>query len=153
MVYKAAGPVMDHCYSTSHLILQPPPFKTRLTSDDRQLTSIFPIMRALRYYGPGDIRLEHDVPEPVCDAHQVKIRPTFCGICGSDLHAYHSPDVPPFEDTPNPITGETWPITLGHKFSGDVVEIGAQAPAFRLGIELPSNLPFAATNVFHAKRD
>jgi hypothetical protein len=136
--YKAAGPVMDHCYLTSHLIPQPSnPSVFRdstvrgsivpLTSDDRQLTSVFPTMRALRYYGPGDIRLEHDVPEPVCDAHQVKIRPNFCGICGSDLHAYHSPDALPFKDTPHPITGETWPITLGHEFSGDVVEIGARA--------------------------
>ncbi|KAI4869755.1 GroES-like protein [Hypoxylon rubiginosum] len=84
-------------------------------------------MRAIRYYGPGDIRLEHDVPEPICDAHQVKIRPTFCGICGSDLHVYQSPDALPFKDVAHPITGETWPVTLGHEFSGDVVEIGARA--------------------------
>jgi len=82
-------------------------------------------MRALRYYGAEDMRLEHDVPEPVCDAHQVKIRPSFCGICGSDLHFYCIPDALPFKDTPHPITGETWPVTLGHEFSGDIVEVGA----------------------------
>ncbi|KAF2850054.1 hypothetical protein T440DRAFT_499292 [Plenodomus tracheiphilus IPT5] len=83
-------------------------------------------MRALRYYGAKDIRLEHDIPEPICDAHQVKIRPSFCGICGSDLHLYCTADVLPFKDTPHPITGETWPVTLGHEFSGDIVEVGAQ---------------------------
>ena len=83
-------------------------------------------MRALRYYGAEDMRLEHDVPEPVCDAHQVKIRPSFCGICGSDLHFYCMPDVLPFKDTPHPITGEIWPVTLGHEFSGDIVEVGAK---------------------------
>ncbi|KAF3018991.1 hypothetical protein E8E14_012691 [Neopestalotiopsis sp. 37M] len=92
-------------------------------------------MRALRYYGPGDIRLESDVPEPKCQAHQVKIRPSFCGICGSDLHAYYSPNAIPFKDTPHPITGEKWPVTLGHEFSGEIVEVGSDVPGdiFRQG--------------------
>ncbi|KAI4859858.1 GroES-like protein [Hypoxylon rubiginosum] len=83
-------------------------------------------MRALRYYGPHDLRLEHDVPEPKCLPHQVKVRPSFCGICGSDLHAYLLPTVIPFKDTPHPVTGETWPVTFGHEFSGDVVEVGSE---------------------------
>ena len=83
-------------------------------------------MRALRYHGPGDIRLEHDIQEPECQPHQVKIWPSFCGICGSDLFAYHSPIPIPLKDTPHPITGETWPVTLGHEFSGEVVEVGAE---------------------------
>ena len=83
-------------------------------------------MRALRYHGPGDIRLDSGVPEPECHAHQVKVRPAFCGICGSDLHAYYSGEFLPFKDTPHPLTGETWPVTLGHEFSGDVVEVGSE---------------------------
>ncbi|KAH9988282.1 GroES-like protein [Xylariaceae sp. FL0662B] len=83
-------------------------------------------MRALRYHGPGDIRLELDIPEPVCLPHQVKIRPSFCGICGSDLHVYSSSEIIPFKDTPHPLTGETWPITLGHEFSGSIVEVGSE---------------------------
>ncbi|KAK6220645.1 hypothetical protein LQW54_002090 [Pestalotiopsis sp. IQ-011] len=85
-------------------------------------------MRALRYHGPGDFRLEHDIPEPQCQPHQVKVRPSYCGICGSDLHAYHSPNAIPFKDTPHPLTGETWPVTLGHEFSGEVVEVGSATP-------------------------
>ncbi|KAI1847485.1 hypothetical protein JX265_013943 [Neoarthrinium moseri] len=83
-------------------------------------------MRALRYYGPQDLRLDYDVHEPDCLPHQVKVRPSFCGICGSDLHAYLSPTAIPFKDTPHPITGETWPVTLGHEFSGDVVQVGSE---------------------------
>lgn len=83
-------------------------------------------MRALRYYGPFDLRLDHAVPEPKLLPHQVKIRPSFCGICGSDLHAYSTPTAIPFKETPHPITGETWPIILGHEFSGDVVEVGSE---------------------------
>ncbi|ORY71436.1 chaperonin 10-like protein [Pseudomassariella vexata] len=83
-------------------------------------------MRALRYHGPGDIRLEMDIPEPECRVHQVKICPSFCGICGTDLHVYQSSNSLPFKDTPHPITGEKWPVTLGHEFSGEVVEVGSE---------------------------
>ncbi|KAK7974313.1 hypothetical protein PG989_016161 [Apiospora arundinis] len=82
-------------------------------------------MRALRYHGPGDLRLQHDIPEPECLPHQVKIRPAWCGICGSDLHAYLSEKAIPLRDTPHPLTGEVWPITLGHEFSGDIVAVGS----------------------------
>lgn len=82
-------------------------------------------MRALRYHGPGDLRVEHDVSEPECLPHQVKVRPAFCGICGSDLHAYLSDKVIPLRDVPHPLTGETWPIVFGHEFSGDIVAVGS----------------------------
>lgn len=83
-------------------------------------------MRALRYYGPKDLRLEYDVKEPDCLPHQVKIQPSFCGLCGSDLHAYLSPKAIPYKDTAHPLTEESWPITLGHEFSGEIVQIGSE---------------------------
>ena len=42
-------------------------------------------MKAVRFHGKEDIRLEN-IPEPVCGKGQVKVRPAWCGICGSDLH-------------------------------------------------------------------
>jgi len=39
-----------------------------------------------------------DVPAPVCDREQVVVDLAFCGICGSDMHAWHGHDerrVPP----------------------------------------------------------
>lgn len=40
-------------------------------------------MRAARYYGKEDIRIEHDV-EPAPVGHgQVKVAPAFVGICGT----------------------------------------------------------------------
>ncbi|KAK2005857.1 hypothetical protein LZ32DRAFT_642173 [Colletotrichum eremochloae] len=80
------------------------------------------IMRALRYYNPGDLRLEHDVPEPVCADYQVKIKPAFVGICGTDLHEYSSSTFIPERGQPHPVTGETRPVTIGHEISGIVVE-------------------------------
>lgn len=41
-------------------------------------------MRALRYYGIQDIRLD-DIPEPNCRPGCVKIKPEYVGICGSDM--------------------------------------------------------------------
>lgn len=42
-------------------------------------------MRALRYYGIGDIRLD-DIPEPDCRPGCVKLKPQYVGICGSDMY-------------------------------------------------------------------
>jgi len=50
-------------------------------------------MRAARYYGKEDIRVE-EIDEPECNAGQIKVRPAFVGICGtgelflSDLFPY-----------------------------------------------------------------
>lgn len=44
-------------------------------------------MRAARYYGRLDIRVE-DVPIPKPGPKQCLIEIAWCGICGSDLHEY-----------------------------------------------------------------
>lgn len=47
-------------------------------------------MKAVRFHGKEDLRLE-DIPEPTCGKGQIKIKPAWCGICGSDLHEYIGP--------------------------------------------------------------
>ena len=44
-------------------------------------------MKAARFHGPGDIRID-DVPEPKVGPGQVKVDVEWCGICGTDLHEY-----------------------------------------------------------------
>ncbi|KAI9716652.1 MAG: hypothetical protein M1812_005190 [Candelaria pacifica] len=79
-------------------------------------------MKAVRFYGQKDIRLE-DIEVPKLSKGQVKLKPAFVGICGSDLHEYlEGANLIP--TTPHPITGETAPVTLGHEFSGIVEEVG-----------------------------
>ncbi|RTE80797.1 hypothetical protein BHE90_004689 [Fusarium euwallaceae] len=79
-------------------------------------------MRAARYYGKGDIRIE-EIPEPAVGPGQIKIAPAFVGICGTDLHEYlGGPTFCP--TTPHPITHDTIPVTFGHEFSGRIKEIG-----------------------------
>ncbi|KAI1360309.1 dehydrogenase [Xylaria arbuscula] len=82
-------------------------------------------MRALRYYGPKDLRLETDLPEPKCGSRQVKIQNAFVGICGTDLHEYHSQTFIPKHGAPHPLSKESAPVTLGHEISGTIVEIGS----------------------------
>lgn len=45
------------------------------------------MMRAARFYGQKDIRID-DVPIPQVGPNQVLIEVEWCGICGSDLHEY-----------------------------------------------------------------
>ena len=47
-------------------------------------------MKAARYYGKHDLRIE-EAPEPPKPGHgEVVVAPTFCGICGTDLHEFES---------------------------------------------------------------
>jgi len=91
-------------------------------------------MRAARYYGKEDIRVD-EIPEPVCGEGQIKIKPGFVGICGTDLHEYlGGPTFAPLDaKTPHRVTGETLPVTFGHEFSGTITEIGAGVTGFKVG--------------------
>lgn len=76
-------------------------------------------MKALRYYGKNDLRIEKvsepDKPKP----GYVKIAVKWCGICGSDLHEYLA----------GPIAAKP-PVTLGHEFTGEIIEVGENVPEF-----------------------
>jgi L-iditol 2-dehydrogenase len=61
--------------------------------------------------GVGNVDLL-EVEEPRCGNDKVKIEVSYCGVCGTDLHVYHDT----FRNYP--------PVTLGHEFSGIVVEVG-----------------------------
>ena len=79
-------------------------------------------MRAVRFYGKEDIRID-SLPDPSCKEDEVIIAPSFCGICGTDLHEYiNGPTDYPAE--PHPLTGECVPLPLGQEFGGIVPEIG-----------------------------
>lgn len=84
-------------------------------------------MRALRYYGTKDLRLDFDAKEPECLPNQIKIKPAFTGICGTDLHEYNRMTYVPTKENPHPVTGECAPVGLGHEFSGTVVEVGSDS--------------------------
>ncbi|MDN5722451.1 MAG: 2,3-butanediol dehydrogenase [Corynebacterium sp.] len=81
-------------------------------------------MKAARYYGNKDIRVE-DIDQQALEPGTVRINVAWCGICGTDLHEYlDGPIFCPTCEAAHPISGETAPITLGHEFSGVVAELG-----------------------------
>ena len=46
-----------------------------------------PSMKAARFHGARDIRLEDvEIPQPT--ANQALVAVEWCGLCGSDLHEY-----------------------------------------------------------------
>lgn len=83
-------------------------------------------MRAARFYGRRDIRVENDVPWPELQPGQVQVDIEWCGICGTDMHEYLvGPVTIPTQGNPHPMTGESVPVTMGHEFCGRVGKVNA----------------------------
>jgi (R,R)-butanediol dehydrogenase/meso-butanediol dehydrogenase/diacetyl reductase len=90
-------------------------------------------MKAARFHGPGDIRVE-DVPEAEVGPGQVEVTVDWCGICGTDLHEYlEGPIFIPAKGSPHPITGEELPVVMGHEFAGVVSAVGSGVTTVREG--------------------
>lgn len=82
-------------------------------------------MRAARFHGPGDIRID-EVPDPQVGPGQVEVSVDWCGICGTDLHEFlEGPIFIPAKGSPHPITGAEVPVVMGHEFAGVVSAVGA----------------------------
>jgi len=80
-------------------------------------------MKAAVFHDAKDIRID-DVEAPTSlGPREVRLRPFWCGICGTDLHEYAvGPIVIPTK--PHALNGSKAPQILGHEFSGEVLEIG-----------------------------
>ena len=79
-------------------------------------------MKALVKYaqGNGNVGIQ-EIVEPICGDNDVKVEVAFCGVCGTDIHVLHDT----FRNFP--------PVTLGHEFSGVVVEVGKNVMGVELG--------------------
>lgn len=79
-------------------------------------------MKALRYYGPRQIRCEA-MDDPVLeDARDAIIKVDRCAICGSDLHIYHGEGF-----------SEDIGFCVGHEAVGEVVESGRGVQRLKVG--------------------
>ncbi len=69
------------------------------------------------------------LPEPPLGPKDVLIRPRACGVCGSDVHFYETDDQGYML-----YPGLTkFPVIIGHEFSGEVVDVGADVRDLRQG--------------------
>ncbi len=82
-------------------------------------------MKAAVWHKRKDIRIE-SFPDPgPLAADGVRVQVSWCGICGTDLEEYlYGPLFIPAE-RPNPLTGRTAPMVMGHEFVGLVNEVGS----------------------------
>lgn len=79
-------------------------------------------MRALCWHGKHDIRCD-TVPDPgIEDGRDAIIKVTSCAICGSDLHLFDGV-----------MPGMEHGDVMGHEFMGEVVEVGRDNKALKVG--------------------
>jgi len=91
-------------------------------------------MKALVKYAAGSGNLEiRNVPEPAPGPGQVKIEVKAAGICGSDIHIFHS-------DIAIPVRP---PVIIGHEFSGVITEVGEGVTQWKPGDRVTSETAFS----------
>lgn len=89
-------------------------------------------MKAARFHGRGDVRIE-EIAEPAPRPDEIVLDVIMASVCGSDSAEWaHGPHLIPI-DAPHPVTGRHRPITLGHEFVGRVVVVGAAVEGFSRG--------------------
>ena len=92
-------------------------------------------MKAARFHGAGDVRIEHVQASPAPGPGEVLLRVRTAGICGSDGLEYRAgPDARPAARRPAPVTGHLGPLTLGDEFAGEVVAVGLGVEHLREGM-------------------
>ncbi|MBU6113555.1 MULTISPECIES: zinc-binding dehydrogenase [Mammaliicoccus] len=72
--------------------------------------------------------LEKEIPTP--SENEVKIKVHYAGICGTDVHTYEGH------------YKVNYPVTLGHEFSGEIVEVGSNVNDFKVGDRVTSETTY-----------
>ncbi len=99
-------------------------------------------MRALCWYGRGDVRVEQ-VPDPeLLNPRDAIIRVSATAICGSDLHLFDG-------YIPTMHKGDI----LGHEFMGEVVEVGREVKKLKVGDRVVVPFPIACGQCWFCQRD
>lgn len=94
-------------------------------------------MKAALYEGVGRIRMV-DIPKPVPGPGEIVIKVDYCGICGTDIHAYM------YEGIIAPGT------VLGHETVGTIVEMGSGINGLKVGDRIiPSLLNYQCSCYYH----
>ncbi|MGB2819550.1 MAG: alcohol dehydrogenase catalytic domain-containing protein [Phycisphaerae bacterium] len=99
-----------------------------------------PTMKAVVYYGPGDVRVEQ-VPPPRCGDGELLVKVDACAVCASDLKSFKvlNPRMEP-------------PLTLGHEFTGLIEQIGAGAEGFAIGERVVMATTISCGECFYCRR-
>ncbi len=72
-----------------------------------------------------------DIASPQIREGFVKARVAYSGICGTDIHTFKGE------------YGNTYPVVLGHEFSGTIAEVGANVTHLKVGDKITSETTFS----------
>ena len=98
-------------------------------------------MKALTWYGKGDIRCE-SVPDPKIEhGRDAIIKVTACAICGSDLHLFDGV-------MPSMQHGDV----LGHETMGEVVDVGSDNKTLKVGDRVVVPFTISCGDCFFCQR-
>ncbi|MBA3320027.1 MAG: glutathione-dependent formaldehyde dehydrogenase [Pyrinomonadaceae bacterium] len=98
-------------------------------------------MKALCWYGTGDVRVE-TVPDPkILNPRDAIIKITTAAICGSDLHLYNG-FMPTME------RGDI----LGHENMGEVVEVGSEVKKLKVGDRIVTPFTISCGECFFCQK-
>jgi threonine dehydrogenase-like Zn-dependent dehydrogenase len=75
------------------------------------------------------LEVRDDIPMPEVGPKDVLVKVRYCGVCGSDVHFYETDD----EGYVLFPGHSKLPVVIGHEFSGEVVETGAEVNNVRPG--------------------
>ena len=79
-------------------------------------------MKAVQIVQPGDLRIIDMEKPQLTEEHNVIVRMTAAGICGSDMGIYHGTNA-----------AATYPRVIGHEIVGVVEEVGPTAKKVKVG--------------------
>lgn len=77
-------------------------------------------MKAVMYHGAHNVEFV-EIPKPKAGRGQVVVKVAYCGICGTDIHAFSMPGM------------FNWDLVLGHEAVGYVEEVGEGVDFVKVG--------------------
>ena len=96
-------------------------------------------MKAIVYDAPRKFEYR-DIAVPKIQPNEILLRVHACGVCGTDLHVHEGEFGPRF------------PLTPGHEFSGEIVELGSGVTGLQKGQRATASTTMACGKCFYCKR-
>src|SRR6516165_8012860 len=97
------------------------------------------VMKAIVYDAPRKFEYR-DIAVPKIQPNEILLRVHACGVCGTDLHVHEGEFGPRF------------PLTPGHEFSGEIVELGSGVTGLKKGQRATASTTMACGKCFYCKR-
>ena len=96
-------------------------------------------MKAIVYDAPRQFSYR-DIETPKINSDEILLRVHACGLCGTDLHVHEGNFGPRF------------PLTPGHEFSGEIVELGSEVTGLKTGQRATATTTIPCGKCFYCQR-